>query len=298
MDTVLGKTDKLGRTIMHEHLTIDLSAKKDADANLNDDEAMIEDMKTLKAHGIDTIADVTNLGMGRDIARMIAISKRSGINVVAATGFYKTPFFPKMVYEKNVEELSTFMINEIVNGIDKTEVKARIIGEIGTSQDGFTDEEKKVFQAAAYAHKTTGVPITTHTTLGKLGLKQIELFEKNGVDLEKVIIGHVDLNPDIDYYLKILEKGCYIGFDTIGKNSYQPDTLRASNLCKLIERGYASRIVLSLDITRKSQLKKYGGYGRSYILESFVPMLLRSGINQKDIDMMMIENPRRIFGGR
>lgn len=141
-------------------------------------------------------------------------------------------------------------------------------------------------------------PITTHTTLGKLGLKQIALFEKNAVDLERVIIGHLDLNSDMDYYLRILDKGCYIGFDTIGKNSYQPDSIRADSLYKLMEKGYGDRVVLSLDITRKSHLKRYGGYGHSYIVESFIPMLLKTGVSQKDIDMMLIENPKHLFGGR
>ena len=298
MNVVLGNIKELGRVLMHEHLTIDLSGEKDADANLDDDEAMINDLKLLKTAGIDTITDVTNLGMGRDIDRMAMISQKSGVNVVASTGFYKTPFFPDMVYEKSVRELSSFMIKEIVIGIDETGVKAGIIGEIGTSRDGFIDEEKKVLLAAARVHAETGIPITTHTTLGKLGLEQIALFEKNGVNLERVIIGHLDLNPDMDYYLRILEKGCYIGFDTIGKNNYQPDGIRVGNLYKLVEKGYGDRIVLSLDITRKSQMKKYGGYGHSYIVESFMPMLLRNGISQKDIDMMLIENPKRFFGGR
>ena len=69
------------------------------------------------------------------------------------------------------------------------------------------------------------------------------------------MIGHLDLNPDMDYYLKILDKGCYIGFDTIGKNKYQPDSIRADCLFQLVKRGYGNRIVLSLDITRKSHLK-------------------------------------------
>lgn len=298
METVLGKTDKLGRVLMHEHLTIDLSRAKDADANLDDDKAMIEDLKMLKTVGIHTIIDVTNVGMGRDVSRMAVISEKSGVNVVAATGFYKTPFLPDMVYEKSVRELSSFMITEIINGIDETGVKAKIIGEIGTGRDGFAHGENKVFLAATRAHAETGTPITTHTTLGKLGLEQIALFEKNGVDLERVIIGHLDLNPDMDHYLRILDKGCYIGFDTIGKNNYEPDDIRADNLYKLVEEGYGDRIVLSLDITRKSQLKKYGGYGHSYIVEFFIPMLLKNGISQKDIDMMLIENPKRFFGGR
>ncbi|NLZ52168.1 MAG: phosphotriesterase-related protein [Thermoanaerobacteraceae bacterium] len=299
METVLGKTEKFGRTLMHEHLTINLSKEKDdADANLSDDEAMIEDLKALKAAGIDTICDVTNVGMGRDVGRMAMIAEKSGVNVLPSTGFYKDPYFPEIVYKSTEKELATFIMKEIVEGIDGSGIRAAIIGEIGTSRDGFADGEKKVFLAAARAHAETGAPITTHTTLGKYGLEQVELLKSSGVDMERLVIGHLDLNPDMDYYLRILEKGCYIGFDTIGKNKYQPDSTRADCLYQLVRKGYGERIVLSLDITRKSHLKKYGGYGHSYIAESFIPMLLDKGISQKDIDMMLIENPKRLFEGR
>mgnify|MGYP000851911111 FL=1 len=299
MKTVLGKTDNLGRTLMHEHLTINLSKEKDdADANLNDDEAMIEELKALKAAGVDTICDVTNVGMGRDVSRMAMIAEKSGVNVLPSTGFYKEPYFPEFVCKSTEKELARFMVKEIVEGIDESGIKAVIIGEIGTGQHGFADEEKKVFLAAARAHAETGTPITTHTTLGKHGLEQVELLKNFGVDTEKLVIGHLDLNPDMDYYLKILDKGCYIGFDTIGKNKYQPDSIRADCLFQLVKRGYGNRIVLSLDITRKSHLKKYGGYGHSYIVESFIPMLLDKGISQKDIDMMLIENPKRLFNSK
>lgn len=279
---------------MHEHLTVDLSANKNEDANLNDDNAMTDDLKELKQAGIETIVDVTNRGMGRDIRRMSMLSEESGINVVVSTGYYKTPYLPDEVKNKDTRELAKVMISEIRDGIEGTDIKAGIIGEIGTS-DVFTDDEKKVFGAACYAHNETGTPIYTHTTLGKLAVEQLEFLKSNGVNLEKVVIGHMDLNPDMDYYRRILDYGCYVGFDTIGKASYQPDELRAENILRLIDLGYGDRIVLSLDITRKSHLKKYGGYGHVYMINTFLSMLIRYGLSQADIDHMLIDNPARIL---
>jgi Phosphotriesterase family. len=294
MNSVTGKLEKLGRTLMHEHLTIDLSANKNEDASLNDEEAIVEDLKEIRNAGIDTIVDVTNRGMGRDIRKMAILSKASNINVIASTGYYKTPYLPDEVRSKNYKELAGIMISEIREGIDGTGIKAGLIGEIGTSNI-FTEEEEKVFMAACYAHNETGTPIYTHTTMGKLAIEQLQFLKRNGVNLSKVIIGHIDLNPDMDYYSRILDYGCFVGFDTIGKLSYQPDKLRAENILRLVDMGYRDRIVLSLDITRKSHLKRYGGYGHGYIMNTFIPMLLKNGLKQEDIDNMLIENPARIF---
>jgi phosphotriesterase-related protein len=232
--------------------------------------------------------------MGRDMRRMSMLSKASGINVVASTGYYKTPYLPDEVRNKDARELAEVMINEIRDGIGDTGVKAGIIGEIGTS-DVFTDDERKVFTAACYAHNETGAPIYTHTTMGRLAIEQLELLKSNDVNLEKVVIGHVDLNPDIDYYRRILDYGCYVGFDTIGKTNFQPDELRAENILRLTDLGYGDRIVMSLDISRKSYLKKYGGYGHAYLVNNFLPMLIKYGLAQRDIDRMLIDNPARIF---
>ncbi|ACI17748.1 MAG TPA: phosphotriesterase-related protein [Coprothermobacter proteolyticus] len=294
MESVLGNITALGKTLAHEHLTINLSFNKSDDSNLNDDLAMLEDLKDLKAAGVDTIIDVTNIGMGRNIERMRKLSIQSGMNVIASTGYYKSPYLPSEVEQLSVEQLCSIMELEITKGIDGTEIKAALIGEIGTS-DQMTDSEKKVFEAAALAHLRTGVPIYTHTTLGKLGIEQIEFLINNGVNPAKVVIGHLDLNPDMEYYKRVADYGCYMGFDTVGKISYQPDEIRAKNIAALVKLGFGNSILLSLDITRKSHLKSYGGYGHVYLFEKFIPMLYEQGLTSQDVDRLLIDNPSAWF---
>ncbi|WP_434579263.1 phosphotriesterase family protein [Thermoanaerobacterium thermosaccharolyticum] len=292
------KFKNMGNTLIHEHLTVDLSkVKGDNDTNLDDVNAMIDDLKELKNNGINTIIDVTNIGMGRNVRKIKYISEKSGINVILSTGFYKDPFLPDIVVRKSVNELSRILIDEILNGIDETEFKASVIGEIGTSKDNIKDIEKKVFIAASISHNETGAPIITHTTLGKLGLEQLQIFKNMNVNLEKVVIGHVDLNPDLDYYLKLLDNGCYLAFDTIGKNNYQPDEIRAKFIKSLIDKGYTKKLLLSLDITRKSHLKYYGGYGHSYICDKFIPILTSKGVSEENIKTILYDNPITLIGG-
>lgn len=288
--------ENIGKTYIHEHLKIDLSShKKDLDTRFDDIDSVIEEMKVIKAKGIDTIVELTNRGMGRDIQAMKKIADASGINVIVSTGFYKEPFLPKYIYEMEEKDIIKLLLKEILEGIDDTEIKAHVIGEIGTSKDKITPIESKILKIAAKTHLETGKPISTHTTLGTMALEQISLLKEYGVDLSKVVIGHLDLKCDLDYHLKIADTGCFMAFDTIGKINYQSDEERIKHIKELVNRGHLNQIVLSQDMTRKSHLKVNNGIGYSYLLDNFIPKLMDAGITQEQIDHMLIENPKRLL---
>lgn len=147
----------------------------------------------------------------------------------------------------------------------------------------------------ALAAVRTGAVVTTHTTLGTLALEQAEYLKKAGVKPEKIIIGHLDLSQDSDYILSVLKEGVNIGFDTVGKNNYCPDRFRAETLKRIAKEGFLGQVVLSMDITRKSHLKKWGGLGYAYLFETFLPQLLEYGLSEEQIDMLLIDNPDRIL---
>lgn len=125
--------------------------------------------------------------------------------------------------------------------------------------------------------------------------EQAKLLTDNGMKPEKIILGHLDLANDMDYYQRVLSLGVNIGFDTCGKVRYLADEVRADNLAKLVSLGYEKQIVLSTDISRKSYMHANGGYGYTDVLERIVPMLLERGVSQKSINTMLIDNPARIF---
>ncbi len=288
--------DPTGYTWVHEHLHIDLSGfKNNLDCRLDQYDLICQEMKDLRALGVSNIIEMTNRYMGRNPQFMLDLMRDTGINVVACTGYYQDAFFPEHVAAHSVEQLAQEMVDEIVIGIDGTELKAGIIAEIGSSEGVITPLEEKVFIAAARAHIETGRPISTHTSFSTMGVEQLVLLQAHGVDLSRVTVGHCDLKDNLDNILRMIELGAYVQFDTIGKNNYYPDEKRIAMLHAIRDCGLLSHVMLSMDITRRSHLKANGGNGYDYLLTTFIPQLRQSGFSQADVDLMLRDNPSKFF---
>ncbi|EPJ7071353.1 TPA: phosphotriesterase-related protein [Citrobacter freundii] len=288
--------DPTGYTWVHEHLHIDLSGfKNNLDCRLDQYDLICQEMKDLRASGVSNIIEMTNRYMGRNPQFMLDLMRDTGINVVACTGYYQDAFFPEHVAAHSVEQLAQEMVDEIVIGIDGTELKAGIIAEIGSSEGVITPLEEKVFIAAARAHIETGRPISTHTSFSTMGVEQLVLLQAHGVDLSRVTVGHCDLKDNLDNILRMIELGAYVQFDTIGKNNYYPDEKRIAMLHAIRDRELLSHVMLSMDITRRSHLKANGGNGYDYLLTTFIPQLRQSGFSQADVDTMLRDNPSKFF---
>jgi phosphotriesterase-related protein len=290
--------DSRGYTYAHEHLHIDLSPfKQDIDCRLDCYALLVDEMKTLVNKGVLNLVEVTNRYMGRNPQFMLDLMQESGINILASTGYYQQEFYPPHVAQHSAQQLAQEMIDEIEQGIDGTELRASVIAEIGSSEGTITPTEEKVFHAAALAHLATGKPISTHTSFSTMGLEQLQLLTGYGVAAEHIVIGHCDLRDQWETLLRILDTGALIQFDTIGKNNYYPDEKRVATLLALAQRGLSGQIMLSMDITRRSHLAANQGPGFSYLIDTFIPMLLQAGIHQRDIDLMLRDNPNTFFKG-
>lgn len=285
-----------GYTMMHEHVRIDLSSVKgDKDTDMDCKQETIDEFKELYKLGVRNILEVTNEGMGRDVRYVEEVAKESGINILQCTGFYKEPFLPQIVYDMDVEELSEWLLNEINNGLDGTDIKPVCIGEFGTSKDVMTEMEKKVFDACILAAKQSNLMLSTHTTIGTYGLEQAHYLIGEGIDPNRIVIGHMDLSGDLNIIREVIKTGVTVGFDTIGKNNYFPDDTKADFLIELEKEGLCDHIILSMDITRKSNFSAKGGIGYTYLFNEFLPLLRSKGMKEETINQMLVENPKRLI---
>ncbi|MBJ3816912.1 phosphotriesterase-related protein [Shimwellia pseudoproteus] len=294
--TLLPTIDPSGYTYAHEHLYIDLSAFKNNPDCCFDEYILIRDeMRQLIARGVRNIIEVTNRYMGRNVDFIARLMADTGINVLLSTGYYQQAFYPPHVAQSDVQALAAEMIHEIEHGIGNSGIRASVIAEIGSSEGQITPDEAKMFHAAALAWHQTGRPISTHTGFSTMGLEQLALLTSWGVPAQSIVIGHCDLRENLDTVLRLIDGGAWVQFDTIGKNSYFPDEQRVAMLQALSQRGLLNRVMLSMDITRKSHLQKNGGPGFSYLMDSFIPQLRAAGISQYEIDLMLRDNPATFF---
>ncbi|WP_100011301.1 phosphotriesterase family protein [Lentibacillus sediminis] len=298
IQTVKGKieAEEFGICAAHEHLSIDLSRiKGDPDTILDDEQGAQEELEHFHQAGGRSLVDLTNEGMRRNAERLKRLSEATGVHIVTCTGFYKDPFIPEFAENWKREDFAEHFIKEITGGIADTGIFPGIIGEVGTSVNEIKPVEKELILGAGETARETGLPVSTHTSLGTLGSRQVDMLFGTGVTKEQIIIGHQDLNPNKEEVLEVLEGGVYIGFDTIGKNNYRPDEERIEFLLDFIERGFHEQILLSADLTRKSHWKKHGGPGYDLVLNEFIPKLTERGVSGAVIRDLLIHNPARAF---
>jgi predicted metal-dependent phosphotriesterase family hydrolase len=289
--------ERLGICMVHEHLIVDawpMWPVPNYSLIVDDVDLVIEEVQAYRVAGGTSIVDVTNIGLGRDPLALERISEATGIQIVMGCGWYRERVYPTYIQEKNANELAAMLVSEIKEGVDGTGIRPGIIGEIGTERKFITPAQERVFRAVARAHLQTGAPISTHTThWGELALEQLDLLEEEGVDSHHVIIGHLGDRRDISTLLPIAERVAFLGIDNIGYHDYQKEERRAQNVVELIEAGFRSQVLLSMDIATLNDLQSYGGKGFDYLLLKFIPLLRALGATEEDVQVLLIENPQR-----
>lgn len=330
--------DALGITLPHEHVLIDMSvwfvepAEAESKAiahqpvslgnlgwimfnqynNLDNvrllDEALaIEECGLFKKRGGGTIVDVTSIGLTRNAPALRRVAEATGLNIIAGCGYYVLPGERGLELDaKSIDEVVAEIVSDLTVGIDGSDVRAGIIGEIGCSWP-LQEREKKVLTSAAIAQRETGAAITIHPGRGEDSpLEIIDWLAAAGADVSRVIMGHIDRTGfKLETRRRIAATGCYLEYDIFGGNPFYPlhfgvfnrpgDRERIEQVKALIDEGFGERVLISQDVCLKTKLVKYGGQGYSHILNNIVPQMLARGITEADISTMMVDNPRRLL---
>ena len=183
-----------------------------------------------------------------------------------------------------------------------TGVKAGII-KCATDEPGVTPDVERVLRASAQAHRRTGVPISTHThAASEVGLKQQDIFESEGADLSRIVIGHSGDSEDIAYLRKICDRGSYIGMDRFGVDIFLPTPQARGHDRQDVRAGLRRE---DGALPRRGLLLRLGGpqlltsvvpnWHFNHIPDDVLPALRAAGVTDEQITAMTVDNPRRIF---
>lgn len=336
--TVLGPigADELGITLAHEHLFLDLTnqfqepsdpqkrligqskvSRQQADLLWRDPYAIkdnlllddlslaLEEIDGFKRAGGKTVVECTSVGIHRDARNLHRFAQLAGMNVIAGCGYYTRDTHPEQMSSWSPEMIAKEIIRDLTVGMDGTDIRAGVIGEIGTSHP-IHPEERKNLIAAALAHRQTGIGIQVHTyPWGKTGTEVVDILLGQEVTPSKIVICHTDVDIHLDYMQSLLDRGVMVQFDNFGKEFAIPeedrgfaggvfaaDSERVKTIGALARLGYERQILITNDICFKCMLHRFGGKGYDHILRNVSRMLLEEGISQEILDLFMIENPR------
>ncbi len=319
VETVRGQVElgDLGPTLMHEHVFV-LSTEhvQNYGSTWWDEEARVADaivkLNALHAKGIHTIADPTVWGLGRYIPRIQRIAAQTPVNIIVATGLYVYEELPQQYAYRGPgtliempEPMVTDFVRDITEGIAGTGVKAAFL-KCCMETPELTPGVERIARAVARAHLETGAPITVHTSgPHQTGRNTVRIFQQEGVDLSKVVIGHAGDSNDLDYLTELADSGVLLGMDRFGLDLFNPGTERVKTIAALASRGYAPSMVLAHDAN--CFIDYFGAahdavraaaapnWHYEHISDDVLPALLDAGVTQAQVDTMMIENPVRYF---
>jgi phosphotriesterase-related protein len=319
INSVLGKCEasELGFTLIHEHLAAGMPGWEFDNSSFDRKRELanvVERLKEIKALGVSSFVDPCPMELGRNPEYAAEAAEKSGVRVIIATGVYNEALgFPTHFRMIGADDIAEIYVRELTEGIDHTGIKAGIIktatgGVPGWTVDtAITKHEEKALRAAARAHKATGAPILCHNNeLSSFGRETLDIFESEGVDFNRVLIGHACGVGNMRYYFDILNRGAWLGFDRFGIEPIAPDKMRLASLFGLLAVDF-DRIMLSHDAVAcmlgrqtkamRRMMESSPNWHYAHICKNILPALRKGGVSEQTIRTLTVDNPRNYFGG-
>lgn len=337
--TVTGPVDApaLGITLPHEHLLLDFTCRYVAAAdegelgpqprledrwrllrspagyrvNLigTDIESAVVECGHFTRAGGRTIVDLTGLGLGPDPKGLKVIAERTGLNIIAATGYYIDAALPAWTRTASIEDLAQHLVDDITGGGIEG-IRRGAIGEIAI--EGPTALEMRCVCAAARAQSRTGAPVFLHVMSGIFPAYRdstdevIALYQREGGDLRRLVLCHQDGSGDDQAYQeRLLARGLWLQYDTFGSEGVfalgdryiqlPTDTRRMNELAALVRAGYTEQLLVSQDVCYQSGKRSWGGTGLAHILETLQPRFASAGVDGATLTSIMTANPQRLL---
>lgn len=306
--------EALGPTSCHEHLLIGDGRPVELEPGyrLDDVDAAVREVTSMRAAGGSAVVDCMPMGVGRDPDGLLEISERTGVTVIATSGFHRDAFYASghWVRELSAAELAQRVIDETRHGMERPPER-RLPAANGRSRarpgllkaassgDEPTGLETKLLAAVGSAAATTGLPVITHTESVSGALRQLDMLRQHGVSPERVILSHMDRHGDVNGVAEVCATGATVCLDWLGRIDRRPDQAVVDLVVALLEKGFGEHVVLGQDLARRAYWQAYGGGpGLSHLFTSVVPLLGSAGLSDQQVATILVTTPRRVLAQR
>ena len=317
VNTVLGPVpaDELGVVSVHEALlSVVPGAQYAFDITMDRAEifeTIAAKLKDFRDHGGKTIVDSTGMFHGRDVKLYEALSRTTGVHIVASTGmgpeemlggYFLTPQTnPPTPWP--AEKFADLFTKEVTEGMVVPRVERRgAAGLVATAADraGMTPTEESLFRGAARAALGTGVPVSLR--YGNDAVHDLEVVLDEKLPADRVVVGDLDRKDAIaaGAPLAIATRGAFVALDHVGleDDAHASDKERAALVAELVKAGHGNRILLSSNAIGVAKGQPDYSLPYSYILTTFVPLLKEQGLGDEDVQRIMVDNPRDLLSVR
>ncbi|RIW17357.1 phosphotriesterase [Algoriphagus lacus] len=305
INTVTGpiSIDSIGLTLIHEHMLVDfIGADSISPDRWNRDSVVAKVLPYLlqvKEHGVKTILDCTPSYLAKDPLLLKTLSEKSGIQILTNTGFYGAvggKYLPDFVQTESAEQLAERWVAEFENGIEGTGIKPGFIKISVNEADTLSETDQKLVRAAAITHLNTGLTIASHTGTWKTAAQEVKILQEMGVKPSEFVWVHAQAEKDFENYRKAAEMGVWISLDGIGW-AIEPYVER---LVFAKEKGILNRVLISHDAGWYDPAKAGGGDFQPFtnIFEKLIPELKPQGFTEKDLKLLLEDNPKSAFQNR
>jgi phosphotriesterase-related protein len=236
---------------------------------------------------------------------MRAVSEATGVQIIAATGYHRDAHYPEghWVRDASVDLLAERILIDLRQGMHPDDwvgsgsLDPACAGVIkaGASYQRISRLEERRLVAAAMGSRETGAPILVHTEIGTCGHEIIDVLTHEGVRPDRIILAHMDRNPDVELHMEIAARGVKLEYDTPGRIKYRPDSQLLDLIDAMVKAGHGDAVMLGLDLGQRDYFRAYGGGpGLGYLMATFVPRLRRR-VGARAEQMILVDNPADAF---
>ncbi|SEC76899.1 phosphotriesterase-related protein [Amycolatopsis tolypomycina] len=286
--TVLGDIDpaELGVTNAHDHLFFASALLPGQE--LDDPAAAAAALSRFREAGGTALVQWTPHGLGRRMCELARISRETGVHLVGATGLHRAEHYAPAALSRVADDLAGVFVEDLTGTTGPRAGLVKVAGAFHT----IDSHARLTMTAAAVAHEETGAPIAVHLELGTAGLETVELLcGKLDVPPEKVILGHLNRNPDPAIQREIAETGVFLGFDGPSRANHATDWRLFDGLEALVEAGHGGQLLLGGDTTTAAARHQPGA---AYLLTTLAPRLTKQ-LGGDVVTAMLVANPARAF---
>jgi len=304
--------EEMGLALIHEHIMVDwIGADSTGQHRWERNEIVqraLPYLEEVKEYGATTFLDCTPAYLGRDPYVLKKLAERSGIHILTNTGYYGSgdnKYIPEGVMNAPAKEMASHWIKEFEHGIDGSGIRPGFIKISVENEENLSGIHRNLIKAAGLTHLKTGMAIVSHTGGDSPAMAQIRVLKEMGVSPRAFVWTHAQ-NGTISGYLQAAGQGAWISLDNInGGTPDEPDgegniAWFVKTLLELKEHGILNHTLISHDAGWYNVGEKNGGNYRGYtdLFTKLIPQLEQNGFTQRDIDMVLKQNPKKAYAIR